>query len=251
MVYIKKEILSGIREYKFLIILAVYLIFALLDPLMLKFLPILVAGQLGDIDITQAISLNQPTAIINSISSNYQIISLVIGISLMGLVANELKNKSVVIPSVLGLDLKKWIISKFVVYSTFIIIISIIAQVVTNTYALTLFDGRTIPLIASMKIGLLIGIFHSFILAMVLLFGTLSKRQGVAAFASLVIAFLLPTFSKILDIVWYTPAGLIAEANYLVSYFTIDGITAVLMSIFFIVTILFLTVNVVEYKELV
>ncbi|MFP4457545.1 MAG: hypothetical protein ACLFPS_07790 [Clostridia bacterium] len=251
MIYIKKETLSGIREYKFLIILAAYIIFALLDPLMLKFLPILVSGQLGDIDITQAITLNQPTAIMNSISSNYQIISLVIAISLMGLVANELKNKSVVIPSVLGLDLKKWIISKFVVYSAYIIIVSMIAQVVTNIYALTLFDGRTIALIASLKVGMLIGLFHSCILAMVLLFGTLSKRQGIAAFASLAIAFLLPTFSKVLDIVWYTPAGLLAEANYLVSYFTVDGITAVLMSIIFIITILILTVNVVEYKELV
>ncbi len=251
MVYLKKEVLSGLREHKFLIILAAYLIFALLDPLMLKFLPMLVAGQLGDIDITQAIALTQPNAISNSISSNYQIISLVIAISLMGLVANELRNKHVVIPTVTGLDLKNWIIAKYTVYACFIISSSIIGQVITNIYSFTLFDGRTVPIIASLKIGLLIGIFHSFILVMVLLFGSLSKKQGIAAFVSLLVAFLLPTISKMIDIVWFTPAGLIAEANYLVTYFTTNGLTALLMSFVFIVSLLLITVNVIEYKELV
>jgi len=251
MVYVKKEILSGMREYKFLIILAAYLIFALLDPLMLKFLPMLVAGQLGDIDITQAISLNQPTAIANSISSNYQILSLVIAISLMGLVANELRNKSILIPSVLGLNLKSWIITKFVVYSTFIIAVSVLGQVITNIYSMTLFSGRTISILASIKIGFLIGVFHSFILVMVLLFGTLTKKQGIAAFASLLVTYLLPTISKLVDIVWYTPAGLIAEANYLLTYFTTDGLTSLLMSFTLIVSLLLITVNVIEYKELV
>jgi ABC-2 type transport system permease protein len=249
--YLKKEVLYGMRNYKFLIIFAVYIFFALFDPLMLKFLPIILADQFGGMDITEAMAIDQAGAIQNFLNTNYQIVTLVIAIALMGLVASEIKDKEIIIPTCLGMSLKKWIVSKIFVYSIFIIASSIIAQLICNIYALTIFEGRSIEISASLKIGLLMGVFHIFILSLIIFFGALTKKHGISAFLALLAAYTLPALTGLFNISKYTPAGLINEAGYLVSYFSTDGIISLVWSVGAIAIIILLSLITIESTELV
>ena len=57
--YIKKEVLEGIRTYKFLILIAGILFFAVLDPVVMKLLPEILKNQLGGLDVSAMVDFSQ------------------------------------------------------------------------------------------------------------------------------------------------------------------------------------------------
>jgi ABC-2 type transport system permease protein len=228
---IKKEILEGIRSYKLLIIAVGVIFFAFLDPLILKLLPKIMEYQMPGFDLASIMRIDQPTAVMNYYKNLHQIGTLIIGFTLMSLIAGELKNKTTIIPWCSGMNFTKWIVSKFIVYFLFLLVIMTTSTVINYYYSCSLFSGHRISLLASIKGGFMFSMFYTFLVSCLIFFGSLLKKPNIAALISITLAYLISPISGLFKVSQYTPAGLLTEANLLTPYFTKNGLVSIIATL--------------------
>lgn len=240
--YIKKEVLEGIRNFKFLIIALGIILFALLDPLMLKLLPHILENQAPGIDLSQLVNYTQEGAIQNYMKNLFQISNLVIVLSLMGLLADEIKNKTLIIPYSNKGNLKGIILAKYIVYSIVLVSITIIGFLINYYYSKILFPEEVINITKLLKSSLIFGIYFLFNLSLILFMSSLFKKGIIAGILSLSIIYLSPAIDMFEKVSKYFPHYLLKQANLLSTNYSDFIIKSILITFLYIIILIGLTI---------
>ncbi|MBS4535330.1 hypothetical protein GOQ29_06825 [Clostridium sp. D2Q-14] len=213
--YIKKEYMEGIRNFKFLIIALGIILFALLDPLMLKLLPHILENQAPGMDLSQLANYTQEGAIQNYMQNLFQISNLVIVLTLMGLLSEEIKNKTLIIPYSNKVNINGIVLAKYIVYAGAIFIIILIGFLINYYYSKLLFPEEIINIGRVLKSSSIFGVYFLFNLSLVLLMSSLFRKSIAAGILSLSIIYLSPAIGMIEKISKFSPYYLVNQANIL------------------------------------
>lgn len=236
---IKKEILEGIRTYKFLIIIIVFMFFALLNPVMNKLiLPEILKSQFTGMSedmLNSMLVTSQVDNVIGYIGDIFEIGTIVVVLSLASLVAGELKNRSFIFPVCSGKSFTGMVASKIIVYGVFTIIVALLAVLTDYLYAGVLFGFDIQGIMPVIRAGLLLGLFFAFLISLVIASGAFVKKPITAGLIALIPAYGISIVSGLFKINKYTPAGLLTEANRLAEKADPGLILTVLITITLIV----------------
>ncbi len=213
--YVKKEWMELIRSYRLLILAVGLIVFAVFDAIMLKLTPMILETQASGIDFSTLIEINHRAALRNYMGSLFEISSLIIALSLMGIISNELKEKTLVIPYTSGSNIEGIVCAKVFVYVSIMISFSVIGMLFNHYYGCILFGIQITNIFVIIKSGLLYGLFFSFLVTLTIFLSSFFKKPLVAGLLSLLIIYILPTMSNLLNIKKYSPAFLLEEAKYL------------------------------------
>lgn len=228
--YLKKEIKEGLRSYRFLTIAVVFIVFAISDPLLLKMLPTILASQMPE-GMAELMKVNQPAAIQSYLGNLYQIILIVVVLSIMNIVAEEIKGKKIVLPYSKGLSIGGMILAKTLVYSIIIPISALIGILINYYYVGILFTEAPVAFESILRSGLLFFMFFMFLVSLTLFFSSIFRKGIVAAVATLVTCFLIfPLLANINALNRFIPYNLIQESSKLINSFE-SSITITLISV--------------------
>lgn len=248
--HIRKEIIEGIRTHRFLILAIGILAFSILDPVLLKITPMLLKSQAGGLDITSMIDLSQTAAIKSYMKNLFQISSLVIALNLMGVISNELKEKTLVLPYSLGSKMHETVIAKNIVYTISIILFSVLGMTIAYYYSSILFEKDFNGLLEIIKAGVLYGVYFSFLTSLVTFLSSIFKKPIVAGLLSLLVIYVMSPVAKLLDIAKYVPTSLLTEAKYLSSQYSFDLIISVICTIGLIILFTVATIERIKRIEI-
>jgi ABC-type transport system involved in multi-copper enzyme maturation permease subunit len=211
------EIKYGFRSGKLLILLACFLFFALLTPLMLKFiLPGILESQgASSQDLSGLMNMTQAGCIHIYMNDVFEIGTIIVAFTLCGLLAQEIRDNTLVLPLCSGKHFSNIVGAKLLIFGFALILISLAALMVNYLYAglLFSFDVKIFPIIQA---GILQGIYMNFLLACVILWGAVAKRPIPTGFLTLVTAFGLHFIGSLLGIHAWLPSGLLEQAQHLI-----------------------------------
>jgi ABC-2 type transport system permease protein len=210
--YFKKEYIEGIRSYKFLILALGVIFFAFLDPIMLKMMPVILKSQLGSMDLSSMIQLNQTSAIANFCKDLFQISTFITVLTLMGLISGERNDKTLTIPVSMGCSLNAVLLSKLIIYGVYLTILSVTGMSIAFYYSGIIFGFDDISFVAILRAGFLYGMFYFFVLSLLMLISSLVKKPFIAGIISLLIVFLIPALQNFKWLKIYLPSNLTSEA---------------------------------------
>ncbi len=210
--YVKKEIIEGFRSYRFLVLLLTMVIFAVLNPLMLKLLPILLAGQFPE-EITQLFNITQFFAVQNYIKDISQIINIVVILTLMGLLVDERQNKTLVFPYSKGVLVTGIITGKSIVYSVVLLVCIFLGFCINYYYSSILFIEEPVNIIDVLNVACLFSIYYIFIVSLIICLGSFLKKKLFVGISSLGISFILSGFKNITNLRNFLPSNLITLAE--------------------------------------
>lgn len=219
--YFKKEIVESIRQYKYIILAAGLLLFAVLDPLMLNALPSLMKSKIPP-EMAALFVTTQKSAVQDYIKNIYQIGSLFVIFSYCGTLAEEIYSYKLVFPYSKGSIPSGIVMAKFLHYSLAVVIFTFIGFMVNYYYICILFSKDQISFSSVMHSASLISLYLLFNIALVTLFSSIVKKGLIAGVIVLAISYLSPTLMLIKDIKEYVPYYLIEKA----SSFAFDNILA-------------------------
>lgn len=245
--YIKKEVLESARQYRYLVLGIGIFIFAILDPVMLKLLPDIMKGQLPQgVDLSQMFVVTQRSALQNYVKDLFQIGSLFIALSLMGLISDEVTLKRLVFPYSKGSNVWGITLSKMLHYSIVIAIFVIIGFAINFYYAATLFKEDAVTYSNVFVSSVLVAVYYCFTVSMILLFSSLFKKSIAAGICTLVVSYLMPLTLNIKGIEDYIPYKLVSEANKFAGF---DRSILTTISAVIIYIIIFNTAAILKMKK--
>lgn len=216
--YFVKESKEGLRSYRYLIIGCSIIVFGIFDPIMLKLLPKLLEMQSNiSIPIEEFMKVTQGLALQNFIKNLTQIVNIVIVLSLMGIISEEMKEKTIVFPYSKGLSNTGMVLGKIANYLFVIPIFILIGFLINYYYSGALFKDGTVEIMNVIKSVGLISLYMAFNIALVLFFSSMSKKSIIAGLSSLGVIFLLPLVGKIFPVKKYLPSYLIQQSNTILS----------------------------------
>ncbi len=216
---IKKEFLDGIRNYRFLVIVVSFLFFAILDPVMSKFiLPEIMKSQFPGLPEEALASLmdNSQIGIIRTyLNDVFQIGMLVVILTLSGVVAQEINQKTIIFPVTSGKKFHQILISKFIVYGIVLMVSAVFCAMVNYLYTGVLFGFDMTSPVPVLRAGFLQGFYMLFLLSLLMLVGSMIKKPMVAGLIVLIPAWFMGALGNLLNINRYLPSELIAESQLL------------------------------------
>lgn len=215
---IKKELRFGLRSGKLLVLTASFLFFALLTPVMLKtILPQVLGSRLSG-DAPQALlsimQMTQTACIQSYMGDVFEIGSIIVAFTLCGLMAQEIRENTLVLPLCSGKRFAHILGAKLVVFGLALLLIPILALMADYVYAGILFSFEA-SLPSILRGGLLQGVFMVFLLSCLILWGTLMKKPIPAGFLTLATVFGLYFTGELFQIHGYLPSGLLIQAQRL------------------------------------
>jgi len=240
--YIKKEAMEGIRSFKFLILAIGIILFALLDPLVLKLLPNILASQAPGMDLSQLVNFTQAGAIQSYMNNLFQISNLVLVLSLMGILSEELKNKTLVIPYSNKANINGIVLAKYLVYSVAILIITLVGFLINYYYSKLLFPEEVLRISILFKTSLIFSLYFLFNLSLILLMSSLFKKGIVAGILSLSIIYLMPAIGMIEKLSKIFPYYLVKQANILSNNYADFLNKSIILTIGYIIVLIGLTI---------
>jgi len=241
---IHKEIQFGLRNSRFLVLAIGFIFFAVLTPIMMKVvLPQILASQFPDLSaeaLQGMFNASQLGTIQSYMGDAVEIGSIIVAFALCGLLAQEIKDNTLVLPLCSGKRLGNIVGAKMIVFGMWLVFSTTIALVIDYVYAGLLFSFD-IGLAPILRGGVLQGLYMVFLLASLIMWGALLKNPLAAGFASLATVFGLQIGSNLLKIQKYTPAALLAEAQQLAPassphLLTSLCITVVIITVFLAIT---------------
>ncbi|MDW7658268.1 MAG: hypothetical protein SCM11_13960 [Bacillota bacterium] len=215
---IYKEIKYGLRNSRFLILMVGFLFFAILNPLMSKLvIPNIMKSQLPgltDEAINEMLNLTQIGVIRAYMGDIFEIGSIIVAFTLCGLMAQEIKDNTLVLPLCSGKLFGSVVTAKLLVFGSVLVLSPTIALMVNYLYAglLFSFDISLAPIIRG---GLLQGVYMVFLLACLLLWGAIIKKPIAAGIMTLATGYGLSFIGSLLRIQTWLPSGLLNEAQLL------------------------------------
>lgn len=212
---ILKEIKYGLRNSRFLILAASFLFFAVLTPVMMKvILPEVLKGQfphMSEQELSGMISMTQLDAIRSYMGDVFEVGSVIVAFTLCGLLAQEIKDNTLVMPLCSGKRFGVIFGAKMLVFGAALTLALSISLLVNFAYSglLFSFDIGIMPIIRS---GLLQGIFMVFLLSGLMMWGALIKKPIAAGFMTLATVYGLHITANAFNFQEYVPSGLLTEA---------------------------------------
>lgn len=243
---IKKEMLDGIRNYKFIVIFAVFLLFAMFDPIMTRYiLPEILKSQFPGITpemLNDMVDMTQRGAIRAYMSDIYEIGILVISFLLCGITAREIQDKTLILPICSGKRHDFILLSKLIVYGSVTFIAVFIATLINYFYSTLLFDAGLQNILPIIKNGLLQGLFLVFIIVSLIFIGVLTQKNIITGFLTLGLVYGTGFIGSGFNIQKFLPYGLIYEAQQLAPISTVELFQTIFVTIGLIVIMFLLSV---------
>ncbi|MCL4417545.1 MAG: hypothetical protein M1365_12775 [Actinobacteria bacterium] len=240
--YFKKEIKESLRNHKYLILAVGFIFWALLDPLMLKLLPLVLKSSLPA-DLTSLISnITRDDAFQSLLKNLFQIGTLFVVFSLMGIISNEVSNKNLVFPYSRGLKPAGMVVAKYIHYLAAISLFILTAFLTNYLYVTKLFGGGLLTIGAVFKSSLLYMLYYAVLLSLLLYLSSLFKRGIVPGIITLVLAYSLGIINQFKTVRNYFPNYLFVKAADIKNIFDSSLIPTVIVSLCIIILLVYLSV---------
>ena len=210
-----KEWRYGLRNGRFLILAAGFFFFAMLTPVMMKYVvPAVMQSQMPNLapDVLQQMFQTSQTQCIQSYMGDvFEIGSVIVAFTLCGLIAQEIRDNTLVLPLCSGKRFLKIAGAKLTVFGAALVLILTAALAVNYAYAGMLFAFE-VALSPIIRAGLLQGWYMVFLVASLLAWGAMIKKPIAAGCMALVTVYGLHYLGSLLGISAYLPSGLLDEA---------------------------------------
>jgi ABC-2 type transport system permease protein len=240
--YFKKEILESIRTNKYLILFIGIVFWALLDPLMLKLLPLLMKNYLPPDIAVMFSTFTRDTAFQTFLKDLFQIGTLFIAFTLMGLLSNEVSLKKLVFPYSRGANPAGVVLAKYIHYTVTISLFILIAFLTNYFYINRLFTGGILSIGIVLKSSLLYILYYSVLLSILLYLSSLLKRGIIAGITVLVLGYTLSIFNQFKVVRAYLPNYLLLKAADIGYIFDNSLISTVIISFCIIILLVFFSI---------
>lgn len=239
-----KEFRYAARNNKILILFASFMFFALLTPMMTKiFLPEILKSQfpgMNDETLRTMLDMSQTGSLRSYLNDIFEIGTLIISFSLCGILAQDIKDNTLVMPLCAGRRFASLITAKMFVLGSLLLIVPLLSLLVSYIYAGLLFSFE-LDLGPVILTGLLQGVYMNFLLSCLIFFGSILKKPIAAGFISLAIVYLMQVAGSLFDIHKYLPSGILAHAGQLTSQFSSAIYIPLAVTAGLIITLLMLT----------
>ncbi|HHW57096.1 MAG TPA: ABC transporter permease [Clostridia bacterium] len=245
--YLKKEIIESVRQYKYLIILIGVILFAIVDPVILKLLPEILKNKIPG-DLSSLIQIDRKAAVQNYIKDLSQISLLIVTLTLMSTLSDEISSQKLIFPYSKGCNLSAVVISKILHHSAILSIFVISGFAINYYYATTLFNKNVITFDKILISSLLMSLYFVFIVTLLIFFSSILKRGIIAAISVLVVHVVSAILMNVDSISKFIPYNLILTAN---SFNTDDIFTTVLSVVLYCIILSILTVKMINKSELI
>ena len=240
--YLKKEIVEAIRTNKYLILFIGTIFWALLDPLVLKLLPMLLKNYMPPDLVGLFSTFTRDVAFQTFLKDLFQIGTLFIVFTLMGLLSNEVSLKKLVFPYSRGANPAGVVLAKYIHYVVTISFFILIAFLTNYFYINRLFTGGMLSIEIALKSSLLYMLYYCVLLSILLFFSSLFKRGLIAGITVLVLGFSLSIFNQFKIIRAYLPNYLLLKAADIGYIFDNSLISTVIISFCIIILLVFLSI---------
>jgi hypothetical protein len=210
-----KEIKVGIRSGRFLILLVSLVFYGLLTPIMLTvILPKALTSQFQGEDVSallNAMGTDQIATMASYVGDVYEIGTLLVTFVLCGLIAQEIKENTLVLPLCAGSKYHEIIGAKALVYSIFLLAAAILALGADYVYSglIINFEVGMGAVVTSMALQ---GLYFSYLVVCVMMWGSLTKSPIAAGFLTLGATFGVQFVAGLLQKSSWVPSGLMTEA---------------------------------------
>jgi ABC-2 type transport system permease protein len=240
--YLKKEILEAKRTNKYLILFVGTIFWALLDPLVLKLLPMLLKNYIPPDLVGMFSTFTRDAAFLTFLKDLFQIGTLVIALTLMGLIANEVYGKKLIFPYSRGANPSGIVLAKYIHYAVTISLFILIAFLTNYLYTNRLFTGGILSIGIVLKSSLLYMLYYSVLLSILLYLSSLFKRGLIAGITVLVLVYSLSIFNNFKIVRAYLPNYLLFKAADIGYVFDSSLIPTIIVSFFIITLMIFLSI---------
>ena len=209
MTFMKKEFFEGTKNYKLLVLAAVFMLLGIMNPLFAKFTPEILAMAMPE---GMPFELPTPTAFdswLQFFGNMTQIGMLIIVIVFGGIVSSEISRGTLVNLLTKGLSRTAVIMAKYTYIAVIWTFCTAVSFLLTRAYTAYFFPGEVVPnLFASV---LMLWLFGVFLMALVLLASTIARKTSVGLLYTggvIVVAAILNIFNAIRP---YNPMSLAAD----------------------------------------
>lgn len=245
--YVKKEIIEGMRTKKFLVLAIGVLFFALSDPIMLKLMPEILKNEMQGADLSMLFELSQKAALDSYTSNLFQLSTLIIVLSMMGIITKERSDKTLTIPVSMGCSINGIVLAKLLVYGIFIILINVIGMLIAFYYSGIIFGFTYGSLFAAAVSGAVYGLFFVFALSVLILASSFAKKSFLAVTVTLLLIYLMPLASNFDAVKRYLPVNLLTEANYFADILSKNMIVSLICTV--TLTVIFSVLSVFKLER--
>lgn len=240
--YLKKEILEARRTNKYLILFVGTIFWALLDPLVLKLLPMLLKNYMPPDLVGMFSTFTRDVAFQTFLKDLFQIGTLFITITLMGLISNEVYGKKLIFPYSRGANPAGIVLAKYIHYAVTISLFILIAFLTNYFYINRLFTGGILSIEIVLKSSLLYIFYYSLFLSLLLCLSSLFKRGLITGISVLVLGYSLSIFNQFETIRAYLPNYLLLKAADIGYVFDSSLIPTIIVSFCIIILLVFLSI---------
>lgn len=211
--YIQKELIEHHRRFRLLILLVLSLLFAFTAPVILYFLPKILASQANsNMDLTSLFTLGQTTAIINYMNDMFEIPGLIMIIFGANLVYKEFKPQAITIPFANGMSFSSMILTKFFVYIGLIALITFFSFIINHYYSGLVFNEFYAYMSDTLHGWLSFVIYVAFHVALAICVLIYSRSLFASLSVAIASYFILPNLVKFFDLS-YSPYNLLFNLN--------------------------------------
>ncbi len=246
-VLLKKELKEQLRTYKLLIVAAVFLLFGLGTPLLIKYTPQLIE-MAGEDLVIQMPPPSAAMAIAEYTSTIGQVGVLVAVLVAMGAVARERSRGTAAMVLSKPVSMGAFLIAKLTAMSVTFIGALILGSVACYTYTVLLIESADIS--AFLALNLLIALFLVVCLAVTLFFSSIFRNQLAAGGIALAIIIMQALLTQIPVFGDYLPARMIVWGTDLVENQAPTAWGAVGVSVFLIIACLYFSRLILQRREL-
>lgn len=240
--YFKKEILESIRTHKYLILFSGIVFWAIMNPLMIKLLPLIMKNYLPANLSSLFIAYDHDTAFKDFIGDIFQLGTIFIVFSLMGLISNEIYYKKLVFPYSRGAEPAGIVLAKYTHYMLTISVFIPVAFLTNYFYITRLFKEGILSIEIALKSSLLFILYYALLLSILIFLSSLFKKGFIAAITVLILGYSLSIFNRFNTIRAYFPNYLLYKAADLGHVFDSSLIPIVIISFCIIMLLIFFSI---------
>lgn len=249
--YFKKEILESWRQYRYLVLTAGFVLFAILDPLMLKMMPHLLKNQVPP-EMVEMLFVFTPTqAAQNFIKDVYQLVNLFVILSLMSIYSDEIYGQKLVLPFSKGTKVAGMVLARFTHYAVTIFLISMLSFMLNTYYIHLIIGGQGVQYLTMLQVSLFISVYYIFTIAFLFFLSSVTKKGIVAGIIVLLFNYTGSLFLQIPAFNGWLPHTLIVQANHLGSFDSALVTKTILIVIGYVVVLQWLTIQRLKRVEVV
>jgi ABC-2 type transport system permease protein len=209
---------------------------------MLKLLPLLMKNYLPPDIAVMFSTFTRDTAFQTFLNDLFQIGTLFIAFTLMGLLSNEVSLKKLVFPYSRGANPAGVVLAKYIHYTVTISLFILIAFLTNYFYINRLFTGGILSIEIVLKSSLLYMLYYSVLLSILLYLSSLLKRGIIAGITVLVLGYTLSIFNQFKVVRAYLPNYLLLKAADIGYIFDNSLISTVIISFCIIILLVFFSI---------